>query len=48
VGTAALGCPPGDARLLSVHQEFIRATSQLNAGTDFGSGFFLAPKSNYS
>ncbi|MGB9285648.1 MAG: hypothetical protein WCB59_16665 [Candidatus Sulfotelmatobacter sp.] len=33
MGTAALGFPPGEAWLFLSHK-FIRATSQLNTGTD--------------
>jgi len=31
----------GPAKAAALSTEFIRATSQLNAGTDFGPGFFV-------
>jgi hypothetical protein len=50
VGTAALGCPAGacperaiatEGKPAAALHNFIRATSQLNAGTILGPGFFL-------
>jgi hypothetical protein len=39
VGTAAPGCPPGEARQFAT-TKFIRATCQLNTGTTLVPAFF--------